>query len=324
MAPFMETRGVSWSSALLANTVATLGIGLAVANGFRFLVPLLQRRLPGRVASVAIHVLVGLGATVVGVEVAVRAMGALGGMDATHLRPHVLRVGLVVVAIAVAIDLGYERLRQRARRDEMRAEQARKEALRAQLKALQARTNPHFLFNSLNTVAGLIEDDPVAAERVLERLGDIFRYALQGAEGGWVRLGDELTAVCGYLEVEAMRLGDRLRSEVDLAPELREILVPPLVLQPLVENAVLHAIAPRKGGGQVRVTGQLHNGALRLTVEDDGPGPGTSAHRGSGTSLAELRQRLEMLYGGEASLETGHGEAGGFIVRVTLPAEAPA
>jgi two-component system sensor histidine kinase AlgZ len=324
LAPFMTEGRVQWLPAFTVYAVISLCIGLSVSNGYRFALPLLRRRFPGTFAYLVLFAILGLGFTALGVEIAVRAVEAIGGMPADDMRPHVLRIGLVVVIIAVAIEMTHDRLRLKARAHEMRAEQARKEALRAQLKALQARTNPHFLFNSLNTVAGLIEEDPSGAERVLERLGELFRYALKGSEGGWVRLGEELAAVEGYLEVESIRFGGRLRSEVRAPSETREILVPPLILQPLVENAVLHAIAPRREGGTVRIAARLLDGSLVLTVADDGSGPGTSPHNGSGTSLAELEQRLELIYGGAARFEAGGSEGSGFLVELALPLEAPA
>ena len=160
---------------------------------------------------------------------------------------------MVVTTAAV----GFETLRERARRVELKAQRAQQEALRAQLEALQARTNPHFLFNSLNTVAGLIDEDPRKAEEVLERLSALFRYSLEGSRTDWVRLEQEIENVEGYLEVERVRLGDRLNSEIDVAPGVENILVPPLVLQPLVENAVLHAIAPRSAGGSLSLRAHL-------------------------------------------------------------------
>ncbi len=326
IAPFFSDGEFSFLPALLVNGIASICIGLTVANSFRFLVPPLRRRFPGAVANVLILGGIGLGSTALGVELAVRAMAALRGSTASQLRPDVLRVGLVIVTIVVAIDMAYERLRRRARRNELRAEQARKQALGAQLKALQARTNPHFLFNSLNVVSGLIEEDPVGAERVLEHLSELFRYALKGADGGWVRMADEVTATESYLEVESIRLGDRLRTGISVPAELAEVLVPPLILQPLVENAVLHGVAPRKDGGRVEVTVRSEASSLVLTVEDDGRGPGSSPHNGSGTSLAEMAQRLEMIYAGSSTLEAGSRDAdgSGFRVRITLPMEARA
>ena len=317
--PYLTDGSFFHLGAFLLNSIISICIGLSVSNSFRLLLPPLARRFPGRVGTTVVHAAIAVLGTAIGVELAVRIIDAIGGMHANDLRRDAFRIGLVVVAVALAADLGYNQLRQRARRDELRAQEARKQALRAELKALQARTNPHFLFNSLNTAAGLIDEDPAAAERVIEKLAGLFRYALRGSEVDWVRLGEELDAVRSYLEVEAIRLGERLRSEISVAPELAEVLVPPLVLQPLVENAVLHGVAPRREGGRVRVTATRSDSRLVLSVSDDGDGPGSSPHRGSGTSMADLEKRLEMVYGGDARLDSSTGVEGGFRVDLTVP-----
>jgi LytS/YehU family sensor histidine kinase len=228
----------------------------------------------------------------------------------------VYRVGLVVAVVLVALSLAFHRV-------ELRAEQARQQALRSQLEALQARTNPHFLFNSLNTVAGLIEEDTKAAERVLEKLSHLFRYALDGSRTPWVRLEQEIEAVQSYLDVETIRLGTRLQSSVEVAPELREVQVPPLILQPLVENAVLHAIAPRKGGGRLRVEAARRGEYMELSVTDDGAGLGSSSHNGSRSSLENLRQRLGLVYDGRAQVDVTSEPGTGVRVTLRLPLPVP-
>ncbi len=322
MGPFLREHS-AWYQIFALNAIISTAIGLSVTNAYRFLMPALRRRLRGAVGNAFAHLLIAVGSTAFGVEVAVRSIEATGGMKAADLRPDAFRIGIVIVAVLLGFQLVYERLRRQARRDELRAQEAKKEALRAELRALQARTNPHFLFNSLNTVAGLIEESPAAAERMIERLAALFRYTLRGSEAGWVRLAEEIEAVRSYLEVEAIRLGDRLESEVSVGPEAGEVLVPPLVLQPLVENAVLHGVAPRREGGRVRVEARRTDSSLVLSVADDGDGPGSSPHRGSGTSLVELEKRLELLYGGDAVLASAPVSAGGFEVTLSLPLEAP-
>ncbi len=322
--PYLSAGRAIWLDAFYLNSIISICIGLSVVNSFRFLQPPLERRFPGRVGTVATHAAIAVFGTALGVELAVRIVEAIGSMHANDLRRDAFRIGIVVVAVILGFDLAYNRLRRRARRDELRVQEARKQALRAELKALQARTNPHFLFNSLNTAAGLIDEDPAVAEEVIERLAGLFRYSLRGSEESWVRLSDEVAAVRSYLQVEAIRLGDRLRSEISVAPEVAEVLVPPLVLQPLVENAVLHGVAPRKGGGRVRVEATRADSTLLLTVADDGDGPGSSPHRGSGTSLADLEKRIEMVYGGDAGLSSTTGADGGFRVALSLPLEQPA
>jgi signal transduction histidine kinase len=312
-----------WLWAFAFNMIVATAIGLLLSNLYRFVQPWFLKQFPGRVGYWASHALIVTSGVGVGVELALRITTALGGPDIQVLRSDVLQVALVVTVVVTAAAVGFETLRERARRVELTAQRAQQEALRAQLEALQARTNPHFLFNSLNTVAGLIEEDPRKAEDVLERLSGLFRYSLEGSRTDWVRLEQEIDAVRGYLEVEHVRLGDRLRSEVHVAPETQSILVPPLLLQPLVENAVLHAIAPRSEGGRLTVSARRNGAALCLEVTDNGPGIGSSRHRGSGTSLEDLHQRLEMIYGGRARLDVSSPDDAGCRVALTLPIGTP-
>jgi two-component system sensor histidine kinase AlgZ len=239
--------------------------------------------------------------------------------DPDIARLDLYRVGGLVMIVVFIIEFTYSRLKTHARAVEFREERTRRNAVRAQLEALQARTDPHFLFNSLNTVASLIEEDPRLAERAIERLSGIFRYALEGSRRTEVRLAEEMEAVRGYLEVEALRLGERLRTSIRMEPSCSEYMIPPLLLQPLVENAVLHGVASRVEGGRVEVHAVRTERELVLRVSDDGPGPGSSKHKGSGTALETLRTRLELVYGEGARLIGTHGESGGYTAEIALP-----
>jgi two-component system, LytTR family, sensor kinase len=187
-------------------------------------------------------------------------------------------------------------VRERALRAEALAQRARLDALRYQL-------NPHFLFNALNAVSTLVLDRRAGdAVRMLARLADFLRATLDGA-GDEVSLADELVLVRGYLEIERVRFGDRLDAEVGAAPDALSARVPALVLQPLVENAVRHAVAPRETGGRVRVDARRAGRMLRLTVTDDGPGlPPDGPAAGFGIGLANTRERLAQLYGADHRL----------------------
>lgn len=210
-------------------------------------------------------------------------------------------------------------LRARARGIELRMQIERQAATEAQLAALQSRTNPHFLFNSINTVASLIPEDPVLAERSLERLADILRFSLQSSEHRTVPLHRELAIVRDYLELQVARFGDRLRWVIDADPAADELAVPPLTLQPVVENAVLHGVSRRAEGGDLRIATRATDTQLVLEVSDDGPGPEGSEHRGTGTGLRDLRARLALMYGDAAQLETGAAGDRGFHVVIRLP-----
>jgi two-component system sensor histidine kinase AlgZ len=263
-------------------------------------------------------------AVLLGTELAFAILGALHGEPLEHderfpSRRAVWLMGFVGNALVTSLMVAFGRYRERLQEVELRALLARQESLAAQLQALQARIQPHFLFNSLNTVASLIPEDPQRAEAVVERLADLFRYTLDASKRPTVPLEEELAAVAGFLELESLRYGDRLKAALHADPGAGDVPVPPLVLQPLVENAVVHGIAPRREGGRLEVCVERRADALVLRVEDDGPGPGGSPRRGAGTALADLRQRLALLYGDRASLEVGAAALGGFRVEIALP-----
>jgi two-component system sensor histidine kinase AlgZ len=213
-------------------------------------------------------------------------------------------------------------LRSRAHEAERQFLEEQKAALKAQIEAIQSRTNPHFLFNALNTIASLIPDEPRLAEATVERLSDLLRYALESSRHDQVTLERELGMLTDYLEVQKARFGDRLEFTFDVEEDLLDLRIPPLLLQPLVENAVLHGIAGQKKGGRVVLRARRGATAVEIRIDDDGPGPGGSTHRGSGTSLADLERRIELVYGPLAHLTTERNERGGFSARLEVPLEA--
>lgn len=184
----------------------------------------------------------------------------------------------------------------------------------ARLAALRARVNPHFLFNALHSVGALVSLDPRRAERAIERLGDLLRYTLSPREV--VPLRDEWQFTRDYLEIEALRLGERLRTSLHVDDAALVVPVPALVLQPLVENAIRHGIADRAEGGMLAMSASVNDGVLRLRVDDDG-GSASSAG-GHGTGLATLGERLRAHYGDAASLDARPHDRG-FTVDVQIP-----
>jgi signal transduction histidine kinase len=216
---------------------------------------------------------------------------------------------------------------ERVREQTARAAQAEALRARAELAALRSQLNPHFLLNTLHAALGLVRRDPALAERALERLGEVLHYGLRMHREGLdeVSLAHEWAFVRSYLEIERLRLEDRLRLELDVDPGAMQSPVPPFVLQPLVENAILHAVAPRKAGGRVTVTARRHADRLRLEVRDDGPGmPDRPATSGNGLGLHLLRDRLAMLYGGRARLALEPVDGGGLRATIELPLEGQA
>lgn len=187
----------------------------------------------------------------------------------------------------------------------------------AQVEALQARIRPHFLFNSMNTVAALIRVDPDAAERTVEDLSELFRAALGAHAPGDGSLGDELALIERYLAIEQLRLGERLRVRRELDDLPRDFPLPRLLLQPLVENAVRHGIQPRRGGGEVWLRGELNDRGIRIVIVN--PLPTEPATPGHGHGLDNVRQRVALRYGPKAIVEAG-AQGDTFVVTLRLPA----
>jgi signal transduction histidine kinase len=206
----------------------------------------------------------------------------------------------------------------------LRASQLREQAARAELQALQARINPHFFFNTLNTISALAEEEPRRAAEIVQTLAELFRYTFKVAESGPVPLAEELDFVGRYLTVEQARFGDRLRVVRDVEAAALAVPVPGLILQPLVENAVGHGIAPLRHGGTVRIAARCGGGMLVVEVADDGRGlPQDRDPVREGHGLDNVRQRLQTMYGGGGGLDLGPGRGGrGTMARIRIPVAA--
>ncbi len=188
-------------------------------------------------------------------------------------------------------------------------------ASKAQVDALQARIRPHFLFNSMNTIASLIRTRPAEAERTVEDLAELFRAALGSGRGAGT-LGEELDLMHHYLDIEKLRLGDRLRVEMDTDALPRDLPLPRLLLQPLVENAIYHGVQPLAGGGTVRIAGRREPGRVEITIRN--PLPPDAVPARNGVALANVRARIEYHFGprGELAVESAGSE---YAVTVRLP-----
>jgi LytS/YehU family sensor histidine kinase len=195
-------------------------------------------------------------------------------------------------------------------------------AQEAQLKMLRYQLNPHFLFNTLNAISTLVLDGQNrTANLAVSRLSEFLRYTLDQDPMKKVTLRQELDALNLYLGIEKLRFGDRLRLEFDVDERAETALVPSLLLQPLVENAMKYAIAPREGGGSVTIIAGIEGGGLRLAVVDDGPGlPPAMASNGRGVGLRNTRERLKVLYGDAHSVEVAAASPG-LSVEMRLPLE---
>src|ERR1700733_10525926 len=197
------------------------------------------------------------------------------------------------------------------------------ELARAQLAALRGQMDPHFMFNTLNSIASLVYDQRGdAAVRMIVGLSELLRRASEDSHRAQVTLQEEVEYLQRYIDIQKIRFGERLRVSIDIPNELLAIQVPSLLLQPLVENAIKHGVSRRRSGGEVRVAGMSRDGALLLTVYNDGPWEqkdmALAPHR---VGLGNLRTRLKILHGDRSSLLLQPADAGGVEVIVTLPLE---
>jgi two-component system, LytTR family, sensor histidine kinase AlgZ len=237
----------------------------------------------------------------------------------------------ISTSLVIALGLGlavtaYETMRSRledatvALRTKERDEaEARRLAAEAQLASLESRVQPHFLFNTLNSIAALTHDDPARAERMTTELASLLRSSLDSQNTPLVALGDELQIVRNYLEIERVRFGDRLRYAIDADDAAKLARVPRLAVQTLVENSVKYAVSPRRDGGSIGVRAHAVDGHLRIEVSDDGPGFDASSLP-EGHGLALLRSRLQLLFGDGASLRVAR-EQSTTLVTIDVPVD---
>jgi two-component system, LytTR family, sensor kinase len=192
----------------------------------------------------------------------------------------------------------------------------------SRLNVLRTQLQPHFLFNALNTISAHVEHEPKMARLMIERLGDLLRLSLDHIDQQEIRLDQELAFVEKYLQLQAMRFEDRLKVSMNLDPAALEALVPPFILQPLVENAVQHGASARSSQGTIAVDASRVNGQVRLSVRDNGPGlpAGWSVEHNEGIGIANTRERLRHLYGeDDQHLEFSEEPGGGVRVDLSLP-----
>jgi hypothetical protein len=316
--PVFRLQGESWMSASLAAVMFVLPFVALAWAAWRIL---LRRRNTGFTRhGIAGHLMTGLAfsalwtVSFIGFVYLIRRADIIGYLREGAIWQFVW--GIVLYgAIAVAAQI-HKRLKEQ----ELAAAAAELQALRAQL-------NPHFLFNALHSLTQLAREDPVATQEALERFGGLMRYVLTAGReaSAEVSLEEELGFVRDYLAVERLRLGDRLRVIEDIEPDALELALPPLLLQPLVENAVRHGIAPRRDGGSVRLTARLAGTMLALEVADDGNGSEPNAWRSSaGLGLQVVRRQVAARFLDAGRFEVTTQPGVGFSVKIAIPARIPA
>ncbi|HSE97856.1 MAG TPA: histidine kinase, partial [Blastocatellia bacterium] len=228
-------------------------------------------------------------------------------------------VGILIYGSVIGISYAlsyYRKYRER----EMKAARLESQLAQARLDALRKQLQPHFLFNTLNTVAILIDEDAQAARNTLVRLSDLLRATLDRSKEHEVSLQQELEFIKGYLEIERTRFQDRLTVKIEIDPKALNARVPDLILQPIVENAIRHGVAPRSTAGLIEIRAECLNGSLRLQVRDNGKGlpVGENGDGKSGVGIANTRARLAQLYGVDHGFDMRNLAEGGLLVNITI------
>jgi signal transduction histidine kinase len=307
---------------------AALGLfGAALWALLTIVVFWVSRRFPldrrPRLPALLVHVTAsaGVAATEVGLSFGfLNLLGLTTGNFLSHFYqgfPFNLFVYWLIAAVAHGM-MYYRRFRQR----DAEAAQLSARLAQAELEALKSQLQPHFLFNALNTISALMHRDVKAADRMLCRLGDLLRASLEHTSSQEVPLLEELNFLQSYLEIEQTRLADRLTIEVDVPPNVLDARVPHMILQPLVENAIRHGVAPRAGPGIVTIRARGRREMLDLEVTDNGPGMPQGRSPNGGLGLANTRARLQQLYGAEFTFEPRNRAEGGFRVSLSIPFRA--
>lgn len=308
---------VPWIPVSLAIVLLALRLPLSRSNWVR--------RAPLHLVAAALAVFAANTLVVLGYWMVSGAFQGLPVLFREGARWTVLRfhIGLMVYLAVVALTLMARYYRQTSDK-ELRLARLEGQLATARLQALNAQMRPHFLFNTLHTIGQLWRSGAdEEAEAALDHLGSLFHKVQHSTQAFEVPLADELAMVGEYLAIETARFRDRLQFSVHADEEILEWMVPPLILQPLVENAIRHGISSRSTAGRVEVLAEAVGRQLRLTVRDDGPGMGaTTAQPGSGIGLVNTRERLAQLHGAAGRLEIESGNGHGTTVTVWLPGPA--
>jgi sensor histidine kinase YesM len=228
-----------------------------------------------------------------------------------------MAIGLFFGLIGVITFLLSERIEMEVEQRKLIKSESERREVEANLKLLQAQIEPHFLFNTLANVSSLIDGDPALAKKLLERLNDWLRVALLRARSDRSTLGDELDMLENYLQILKIRFGERLRWKMQVTEAARCRIFPPMLLQPLVENAVRHGIEPKIGGGEIVIAARVEDGRLYCEVSDDGVG--LQQMEGGGAGLSNVRERLATLSGGKGRLALSDKQHGGTVVTLEMP-----
>lgn len=311
-------RPITWTEALTIGFVDMTGWVLMALVAFA-----VARRVPiqrGRmIRFILVYLASMIGAFVLRTSWQFLAPSVTGPTQLTFWQTIMLQSAMKALIYSLLLGVGYALVyARRLHERELREAQLETELLSAHLNVLKMQLQPHFLFNTLNSISSLMYADVGAADRMVARLADFLRQTLRTIDTQEVTLQEEMNFLTLYLDIERTRLRDRLEICLDVDEGARVALVPHLILQPLVENAIRHAITPRVEGGSVTILAKRHGDRLQLVVRDDGPGLRSDPNT-TGLGLQNTRQRLQHLYPGTHRFLIRNAPTGGVEVEVEIP-----
>ncbi len=322
-AGFIYNNPAHWIAAIYSTFVFSMCIGFSI----HFLMDFFAhragkfRKLVRNSMYFALFLVGGLVGSELGIGI---LMATLGYRFSWKDQAPLLTMNLVFAALFGTIAVIYyglkgtvERMAAQLKEKELNEERLTRTKMEAELQALQAKINPHFLFNTLNSIASLISENPKAAESTVEKLSELFRYTLKSADKSSVTVAEELDIVRTYLEIEKVRFGERLQYEIACDAGVRDFTIPALIIEPLVENSIKHGIANEVRGGKILVEASASGGNCLISVIDDGKGidgEGTA----NGFGLRSVEERLQLRYGAAASLRLVPGGRTHFLITIPL------
>jgi sensor histidine kinase YesM len=301
------------------NLIISQCIGFSIYGANMAVIPFFGRtkRAAAQIAIIVAAVLVG---AVAGTILASYAMGMRPSALFGERLPFFTQLVLLGILFGVLVSYVFVSL-ERFNEERLSRLEAEKAAMETELRLVQSQMEPHFLFNTLANVRSLIDTDPRRAGDMLETFVAFLRTSLRTGRERTVPLSQELDVVKSYLDLFTMRMGERLRYRIDLPEALRGVRIPPLLIQPLVENAVKHGLEPAIDGGEISITAERMNDVVRMRVSDSGVGIRETTG-GSGIGLENVRRRIAIMYGERASLRLEEHAPRGVTVTIEVPYEA--
>lgn len=288
-------------------------------SGPRWLRNLLLHLPVGAAFAAVTLVLFVIATQISGISLAPAEMALWERLELGFTRSFAIAFSIYGVSVTAYHALGYYR---EARQRELRAWQLERNLAEARLEALRNQLHPHFLFNTLHMISALMSQDVPAARRMIARLSDLLRQSLDSNGAQEIALAEELEFLDGYLEIQRTRFHDRLTITQRIPTELHQLLVPRLILQPIVENAIRHGTAKQTTPGEITIAAKQQNAQLILTVDDNGPGI-AEGNQHEGIGLGNTRERLRQLYGPEATLTLANRPQGGARATIAIPVAIP-